>query len=571
MTYKKKLSINFLVIFAIFALLVVMIQYNRERSYKINLIKSSLSAHTFTIRECLEDQQYSLEQIAKLLPPNLRITLIDSVGVVLFDNNARGISVTENHIDRPEVVAASKIGVGNTIRKSDTTGDEFYYLATDYGEYFIRVALPYDLNLREVMMAENLYVYFILALFLFSSIMLVFVSNKMGRSISAIRDFAVSLGNDQIDISNKSFNFPNDELGEIGEKLVDNYRQLKRRKAELRAEKDKLILHFTHTTVGIAFFSPEREVIYCNALFTTLLNTITQSTTSRIEDIFNLEEIVDLLSQFDQSQKRVAEQSIYKNGKSLLLRAIMFEDQSVEIVINDITQREKTRILKQQMTSNIAHELRTPISSVSGYLETLLERRNIPEEKRNLFLERSYLQVQRLSGLVRDISLITNLEERRAEIVKQRVDVLSVIVEVLQGLRSKAELHKTVIKNLIDRPIFVEANANLLYSIFRNLIDNAMNYSGEGSTIKINMFMEDENLYYFSVSDNGVGVDDQHLPKLFDRFYRISEGRSRVDGGSGLGLSIVKNAVKFHDGIATAKRSEEGGLEVIFSISKGKL
>ena len=125
----------------------------------------------------------------------------------------------------------------------------------------------------------------------------------------------------------------------------------------------------------------------------------------------------------------------------------------------------------------------------------------------------------------------------------------------------------TVVRNY-KNPIIVSGNRSLLYSIFRNLIDNALAYAGTGTTIEINCYREDEQYFYFSFSDDGLGVEEKHLNKLFERFYRVDKGRSRKMGGTGLGLSIVKNAVLYHKGNISAKNNPNGGLSFLFTISK---
>ena len=245
-----------------------------------------------------------------------------------------------------------------------------------------------------------------------------------------------------------------------------------------------------------------------------------------------------------------------------------FDDLSFEIVLNDITRSERTRLLKQEMTSNIAHELRTPVTSVRGYLETVLDL-PLDDEKKKYFIQKAYEQTIVLSELIQDMSLITKIEEAPQSLALEDVDVSALLdklrLDMLTVMKDKGvEMNFVVPDNLV-----VRGNMSLLYSIFRNLTDNSIRYAGEGVKIFINVYNEDKNYYYFSFYDTGVGVaDERHLKRLFERFYRISDGRTRDTGGSGLGLSIVKNAVAFHKGTIIAKNRKEGGLEFLFQIHK---
>lgn len=567
MTYKRKLIANFMLLFAFFTVAVMFMQYSREKSYKTESLENQLYGYSHIVDRYIQTNGLDdPDDLSDIMPKKLRITVIENKGKVLFDDNSQGIEITENHITRPEIRESVMNKFGTTIRTSDSTGEKYFYLATSFDDYFVRVALPYDVSVIAMLKGNNLYSYFILALFIVVALSLVFISDKLGQSISALRDFAISLSQGNV---NKSFVFPDGELGEIGEKLVEYYRLMESSKSELKLEKDKLILHFTHSTIGIAFFSSKMEPIYYNSLFMSHLNIISDEHTLSVEDLFQLPEFSKSLNFIASGEKGVFEDNVYKNGQYFSLRTIVFEDRSIEVIFNNITDVEKTRLLKQEMTNNIAHELRTPVSSISGYLETLLDQKEMPADKRNLFIERTYTQVQRLSGLIRDISIITRIEEGHAQTESEKINIKSVVGELVEEFETCLKKKGNKIENNIKLDIFVNGNANLLYAIFRNLLDNANCYAGEGVVIKIDAFMDDANKYYFSVSDNGVGVSDEHLSKIFNRFYRIGEGRTRQDGGgSGLGLAIVRNAVLFHGGNISAKHSNEGGLEVIFSIAK---
>ena len=225
---------------------------------------------------------------------------------------------------------------------------------------------------------------------------------------------------------------------------------------------------------------------------------------------------------------------------------------------------------RRQMTSNIAHELKTPVSSIQGYLETIVNNDNISREKMNTFLERCYAQSNRLSRLLRDISVLTRMDEAANMIDMERVDISVLVGNIINEVALELEEKHITIIDSLKKGIQIKGNYSLLYSIFRNLMDNAIAYAGTNIQININCFREDENFYYFSFSDTGVGVPAEHLNRLFERFYRVDKGRSRKLGGTGLGLAIVKNAVIIHGGNISAKSSQSGGLEFVFTLGKEK-
>ena len=237
------------------------------------------------------------------------------------------------------------------------------------------------------------------------------------------------------------------------------------------------------------------------------------------------------------------------------------------------SEEEKVRI-KRQLTQNAAHELKTPAASIHGYLESILDHPDMPEDKKKHFLERCYAQSERMSKLLQDMSALTKLDEMDDSHSRKdyhQVNVLQVIQSVLDD--TALQLHDKGITPLLQMPRHVEVigDASLIYSIFRNLIDNAIAYATDATSLAIvcnETESEGRHFYEFLVSDNGPGVESQHLDHLFERFYRIDKGRSRKLGGTGLGLAIVKNAVAVHGGTTTAKLTPGGGLTIRFTLAR---
>lgn len=225
-------------------------------------------------------------------------------------------------------------------------------------------------------------------------------------------------------------------------------------------------------------------------------------------------------------------------------------------------QLEKERI-KKQLTNNINHELKTPVAAIRVCLETLLAHSNLEPDKREAFIQRALANTDRLQRLLADVALITRMDDGGASIVKEPVDLQSIINETVDFQRPIAEAKGFAIDTSIDGPMPLVGNASMLETIFHNLIDNAIAYSG-GNRISI-VAARYASRYVIELSDNGSGVADEHLPRLFERFYRVDKGRSRACGGTGLGLSIVKNAVLLHQGSISAQNRSGGGL--IFRIT----
>ena len=242
------------------------------------------------------------------------------------------------------------------------------------------------------------------------------------------------------------------------------------------------------------------------------------------------------------------------------------------------TRREQD-ILKRQLTQNIAHELKTPVASIQGYLETILENPNINDQMREQFLDRCYAQSQRLTSLLHDISTLNRMDDAPEMTSTDNVNISQMVQNIQKETALQLQQKHMTFNNRLPDNIVVRGNQSLLYSVFRNLTDNAIAYAGEGTTITLTAQRPDTGMvepaisdddspakWTFTFADNGVGVPAEHLPRLFERFYRVDKGRSRKMGGTGLGLAIVKNAVLLHGGTIRVSANEGGGLKFEFSL-----
>ena len=229
-------------------------------------------------------------------------------------------------------------------------------------------------------------------------------------------------------------------------------------------------------------------------------------------------------------------------------------------------EQEKIRI-KRQLTNNINHELKTPVASIQVCLETLLSGISLSEEKRQELIERCYTNNERLRRLLGDVSLITRMEDGSQLIGKEPVDINNIINEIAAELEIMPENERLTLHADFNEQVIIDGNTSLIASIFRNLTENAIAYSG-GKNIYISLIENNETLCKITFEDDGCGVEEKQLPRLFERFYRVDKGRSRQMGGTGLGLAIVKHAVQFHGGNINVTNRAGGGLRFEFTLRK---
>lgn len=581
--FSQRLFLSVIFLFLGYAVCFMLFQYKREKAYKIELLNTQLQNYNNQLCDFLADHHGvnpdSMQSyVTTHMMPNLRVTLIEPSGKVVYDNTNANWKSFANHSSRKEVQDALMYGSGYSIsRQSESIqGEEYFYSARYYPPYriIIRSALPYNLSLAEHLQADSGYLWFALIICLVLIFIFYRFTRKLGKSITKLQQFAMKADrNEPIDMDILQ-TFPKNELGEISQHIIKIYKRLHRAKEALYIEREKLISHLQTSHEGLGVFTKERQEILVNNLFTQYINNISDRnlrSTNEIFDIPELQPIIEFLNRnegnFSKEEKRYA-MHLNKNARSFTLECIIFQDMSFEISINDITQEEEQARLKRQLTQNIAHELKTPVSSIQGYLETIISNPNIPQENVRVFLERSYAQSNRLTFLLRDISVLTRMDEAPELVEKEQVNLSKIVENILNEVALGLEEKHITVVNKLPSEVILTGSSSLLYSIFRNLTDNAIAYAGNDIQITINCFREDEKFYYFSFSDTGVGVPEEHLNRLFERFYRVDKGRSRKLGGTGLGLAIVKNAVLFHGGTIFAKNMPKGGLEFVFTLKK---
>lgn len=574
--FSQRLFWSVFFMFLGFTVCFLLFQYQREREFAQEKLNNVLSNYNYQLfRKCQQSTDINQTVISFMddIPQkDLRVTIIDPSGDVLFDNS--GTDEFNNHNDRSEVRKARLYNEGFAIRSSESTGKRYFYSASNIGGYIYRSALPYDPYVRGILTVNKDFIYFMALMTLIFFFVLSRFTFSIGKTISKLRDFALNVEKDRMPAVD--YVFPNDELGDISQNIVTLYHRQQKAKNELSMEREKLIKHFQYSKEGFAMFTSEGREILSNILFIQFINVISDTQIHQVEDVTDIAELEPIRTFLNKNirnlnrKKKVLRESVTidKNGKIFLIECILFLDNSYEISINDISRQEEESRMKRQLTQNVSHELKTPVSSIQGYLETILSNPDLSPDKRQFFLERCYSQSTRLTGLLRDISVLNRLDEASEMFDLTEVNITKLIAEIQKECSQDMEEKHITSEIILPGDPTVFGNNSLLYSIFRNLYDNAIAYAGENIRITVNCYKEDPKYYYFSFSDNGVGIPEEHINRIFERFYRVDKGRSRKIGGTGLGLSIVKNGVNFHKGQISAKSSPGKGVTFFFTLKK---
>lgn len=580
-SYRNNLFFYYSGFFLLFTILITTFLYKREKAYRITTLNNELKNSAILTDNFIrsysihESGNYILvDSLVKLLPrKHHRITIIDLSGEVIYDSSVRDLKSMGNHSNRPEIISSLKNGFGVSVRSSESTSEKYYYYAMNFGRYYIRVAVLYDLDIIKFLETGKYFIFIYLAFFLAIWAILLLITDRFSESVTKLKDFALKVGiNETFDFTTS---FPANEIGVIGKEITGIYNNLLKTKNDLINEREKLFNHLNAQNEGVALFSPEKHMVFNNDHFVPLMNMIAGDLRN-VQEMLAIREfslINDFIDNNPADNKPTADlpkmdYSVEKDGRFFKIRCVIFKDQSFELILSDITKASKNKLIKQQMTSNISHELKTPVSSVKGYLETLLDDEDIDQKKRKYFLQKALAQTDRLTGLINDISVLNKIEEAGEFFPMEKIRISKVLREVVDNFQSAINARGMNVITGIPENVVVKGNKSLILSVFQNLIENAINYAGENTTVNVLVYSEEKRFYHFSFYDNGVGIPPEHIGRIFERFYRIDSGRSRKSGGTGLGLAIVKNAILLQKGEITVRNRDGGGTEFLFSLPR---
>jgi two-component system phosphate regulon sensor histidine kinase PhoR len=543
----------------------------REKTRKAEAIQSGLNVYIELVKKQIHrtDRKETIRELSalsRLVPQELTISLFDEDLNLIFDNKIPADDWDESSKQSPEIKQARKHHISLSLQEDN----EYLHYAVADKPYVILLSCPTDEKMKAFLHPDLRYLIAPGIIFIIFYFLIFYISQKYVSSLKSLKEFIRTFHHDRA----SPFRIPYvyDELGEIQSLIILLYNEMEANKKNIEMEREKLLKHFYHAEEGISFFTSKRKNIYTNTYFIQYLNILlNKQKTFNANSLFDspvFSEVVDFLNNPDTGRNSL-NVKINTQGHHFGVKVIIFEDNSFEIILKDISESEKSNSTRAEITNNIAHELRTPVTSVRGYLETLINNKNLPPGKADDFIKKAYDQINRLTEIIQDVVLLSKTNDNPQHFQLEEVNIFRLVNELIHR-DSDEIIQKANSKITIDiaENVSVQGNRTLLYSIFRNLGNNALKYAGENAIITVSNYLEDDEYYYFSFSDNGTGIPEEHITRIFERFYRIAEGRTRNKGGSGLGLSIVKDAVEFHHGEILARNKPEGGLEFLFTLRK---
>lgn len=512
-----------------------------------------------------EMEEYLKNQSEKF---NLRMTFIDEEGKVVADSvydNER----MENHRTRPEVRRAFRNHTGADHRFSKTAGIEYYYAAvevkTDSFYGVLRISEPaHEFNQLINRLTFSI-ILLMIAVIAFAMFLAFYFSRKVTEPIEYMTRKAEQISEGQYEGS--ILVDGQDEVARLAKSFNKMTKTLKIEQERVESQKEELASILASMSSGVAAIDSSGKLLFFNEPFVRLI---------QCEDVekkesmlgcslyhyFRNEAMMDVICKVEEEEERASGETILqKNGEDqiiLIKGNPLYRNEKQKVgtllILDDITRVKKLETMRKDFVSNVTHELKTPLTSIRGFVDTLKEGAIDDPDVSRHFLDIIDIEAERLQALIQDILLLSEIESG-TDTGKTMVKIEPVIDNVIELLEKKGKSQVVIQKDMKEPVTDYLCNENRLRQLIINLADNGLKYTNEG-TVTIRCWEEEKDLV-LQFADTGVGIPRQHLPRLFERFYRVDKGRSRKQGGTGLGLSIVKHIVELYKGTITVE-SEPG-------------
>ncbi|MFH1201662.1 MAG: ATP-binding protein [Candidatus Omnitrophota bacterium] len=540
------------------------------------LIESQLSTKNLTQTDIA-----SLETLVNSLSSKIksRITIVDTKGQVLADSEKSREEVLkmENHADRPEIKSALSGLVGGEIRYSATLKINMLYVAVpirvkDEITGVVRLALPLVnvqkmlFNIRKSILFSVL---FALGLaFVLGSMLTSGIIKTINKIIHASRKFSSG------DFSHKIYHDSTDEIGELADTLNKMAQDIEDKIKDVNSQSQQLKAIFNSMIEGVMLVDSAGSLISINPAIERIFGITKKDVEGKVflESIRN-NDISEIINSVLKKGKSISSELslVYPMRRIFEVNATpIFENNAVTgclVVIHDITQIRNLETMRSDFVANVSHELKTPLTSIKGFVETLLEGASEDKENSRHFLKIIQDHAERLHSLINDLLTLSHIESKEIKLSKQQINSKELTDEVLAGFRSQLKKKLIKIQNDLPKDLSVKADKEKIEQVVTNLIDNAIKFNKDNGFIKIYNQDSDSGIKII-VEDSGIGIPIKDLSRIFERFYRVDKARSRELGGTGLGLSIVKHIVELHGGSVGVESTEGFGSKFWFILPK---
>lgn len=532
------------------------------QSNLINLAKTL----NLKILPLLEAKQISeLDLLVKNLDKdiNIRITVVNDEGIVLADSQ-NNPQTMENHKNRPEIKKALQGNTAQSLRYSETVKKEMLYVAIPiWQDGKITGALRVSLFAEHInLLLNNLKVKFLrvtLVMILISLAIALIFSRNLSKPIKELSRVSKEIARGNFDIRVNIKN--NDELRDLAESFNYMTQEIKKLFTDISQKKKELDSILCSIKEGLILIDREDRIILSNDSFKDIVKN------KNIDGKFYWEILrepgfINLIKKVKTDRMNTI--SEVELGNKIFLASVVQLSSGEETVLtlSDITEIKMTETIKKDFVANVSHELKTPLTSVKGFVETIEE--GITNEKSRHYLDIIKRNIDRLINIVQDLLVLSTLEEKGTRLELQQISLNEILNDVLRIFDQKINEKHLKLNLDIEQDLNINGDPFQIEQMFVNLIDNAIKYTEQGEITII--IKQTGSTLKIEIEDTGIGIAKEHLPRIFERFYVIDKSRSRKLGGTGLGLSIVKHIVLLHNGSINVESTVGKGTKFIINL-----
>jgi len=564
---RSRIFLKFLAAFVVVIVAATLIlDFAIRRSWERSLreqIDHSLRVNALLFAERVNtDKQHSVQEIAADVGKvaSARATVIDRSGKVLADTDADPATM-ENHASRPEFQSALRGEVGSSTRESRTVGVEFLYMAAPVQGGAVRLAYPLR-AIAEVQrqVRRTLLVSSLIAV-LIAMVLAAFASGRLAARLQKIVRFSEKIS--EGDLSARVEESSGDEIAQVASALDKTARRLENSFREIEHGKQRLEALLDSMQEAVMGISADGRVQWANRTMGKILQGGLKTGAPFIESIRDAEFVATARRALEQKSVQTVLVKTLLPGRSFQATIAPMTGGGAVAVFYDMTELERVEKTRRDFIANVSHELRTPLTSIQGYAETLVESTE-PGSGRD-FLEIIRKNAARMSRLTEDLLVLARVESGEQKLSKQLVSPGELLDEVHQNFREVMHAHHIELEVANTSNQYVEVDPDAIFQVFTNLVDNALKYGSSGGKIVIGARDVGDGVEFF-VQDMGQGIASEHLPRLFERFYRVDKARSRESGGTGLGLAIAKHIIIAHGGTIRAESELNHGASFLFRL-----
>ena len=565
----KLLAVFLIVIAAAAAILYIMI----GRAWEVSLraeIERNLRQKTLLFAHRVEtDHDHSLAEIAAQegQSAGARATIIDAAGKVLADSQSDP-GTMENHAHRQEFVAALAGQTGENERRSATLGVPFLYIAAPIAGGAVRLAYPLsDVEAVQAQVRHHLFWGSLFASFV-ALLIAAAASVWMSHRLQRIVDVAARI--ERGDLRARVNDGPMDEIGRVAAAIDKTAGQIERSFAAVRLSQRQLETLLNSMQDAVIAVSADGLVRWANHPMDQLVTPRTRLNTPVVETIRDPDFLATVQAATLTKEVKTARATSIVPGRAFDVTAAPLPDGGVVAVLRDLTETERVEKTRRDFIANVSHELRTPLTSIQGYTETLLDSLSGNSGSSREFLEIIRKNAVRMSRLTEDLLTLARVESGETRFDPEPVSPLELLNDAEESFREIARSQGVELK-IVDGQVPLEslpqvlADREAIHQVFSNLIDNAMKYGRSGGCIELGARGAARGTEFY-VRDFGAGISSEHLPRLFERFYRVDKARSRESGGTGLGLAIAKHIMRAHAGSIRAESELSRGSTFLFTL-----